>query len=246
MKVTEYWQTFYPVHAEWEQPGAGDGEATYDYGDEAFIKLLYDGTIRACGLEAPDEAFKLEASDRFPPTHYASNPPKLRFMEFLIRISGAKRALELGTFIGISGLYFASALPDDGELVTVEKFDHFAEIARRNFEQNGLDKKIRLVEADAMEFVSSLPKDDMYDFIFIDGDKGNYLPYFENLEPHLSAKGVMVIDDVFFHGDAMIDAPVTDKGQGVKDLLDAIGKRDDLVRSMLPVGGGGIMLLMRK
>lgn len=246
MRVTEYWQTYYPVHAEWKNPGKGDEEAAYGYGDESFIKLLYDGTMAACDLKEPEEEFDLEASDRFPPTHYASNPPKLRFLEFLIRLSGARRALELGAFIGISGLYFAKALPEDGELITVEKFDHFAEIAQRNFTRNGMAEKIKLHQADAMSFVSTLTKDEVFDFIFIDGDKGNYLPYFQALEPHLSKKGVMVVDDVFFHGDAMVDTPLTDKGQGVRDLLKVIENRDDLVRSMLPVGGGGIMLLMRK
>ena len=86
---------------------------------------------------------------------------------------------------------FATALPSDGRVLTIEKFDHFAEIAIRNFAANGLADKITLVQGDAFEVLGGLDKEDPFDFVFIDGDKERYGEYLRLVEPLLSAEALV-------------------------------------------------------
>src|SRR5207244_5106952 len=141
----------------------------------------------------------------------ASNPVSLRFFEFLTKVSGARRVLEIGAFIGVSAMSFARALPADGEVVTIEKLDRFAAIARRNFDKNGLGDKIRLIVGDAADVLAGLRSGPPFDLVFIDGNKERYKDYMEATAPLLSPRGIMIVDDVFFHGDAVRATTATEK-----------------------------------
>ncbi|MBI3706206.1 MAG: class I SAM-dependent methyltransferase, partial [Proteobacteria bacterium] len=153
---------------------------------KALWQALYDTIARSSGIRSPYDEFKLAQTEKFTVEEMASNPVSLRLLQLLIRMIGARRVLEIGAFIGVSAMSMASALPKGGELVTIEKFDHFAAIARQNFKQNGLAKRIRLLEGDAFGVIDSLPKAKKFDLIFIDGNKERYLDYFERLEPLLA------------------------------------------------------------
>src|SRR5262249_48838956 len=147
------------------------------------VAALYDAICRASGIANPAQEFKLENTDKFTVEEMASNPVNLRFLQVMMRLAGVKRVLEIGAFIGVSAMYFAKALPPGGEVITIEKFDHFAAIARRNFAANGLAERITLIEGDAFEIIERLPKDKLFDMIFIDGNKERYLDYFLKTEP---------------------------------------------------------------
>jgi predicted O-methyltransferase YrrM len=248
MKDLEYWQTFVPFRCDWNTlVGDGDHAALYfAQMDQSFVRRMYEAAAWSCGLKPPHEEFDLVTSDRFPTGLLASPPPKLRQLEFFVRVSRAHRVLEVGTFIGVSTLYLARALPPGGEVVTLEKFDHFAALARQNFARNGLADRIRLIEGDAMETLPRLPDAEPFDLIYLDGDKARYREYFDRLEPRLSRDGLLVIDDVFFHGDALDEEPRTDKGAGVRALLAEVARRDDLFRCLLPIGAAGMLLVMRR
>jgi len=220
-------------------------EHAYHYTGPHFAQSLYDAICHASGIESPHNEFTLDYTDKFSVEEMASNPVSLRFLQFLVKISGAKRILEIGTFIGISAMYFAKALPDDGEVVTIEKFEHFAAIARRNFEKNHLEGKIRLIEGDAFEVIAGLSPEEKFDIVFIDGNKERYKQYMEITEPLLSPKGIMMVDDVFFHGDAINTSPATEKGRGVKAVLDYAAGLDNWVRIALPLANG-ILMMVRK
>src|SRR5438445_480702 len=143
------------------------------------MQSLYDAICQASGIVSPHEEFALEYSNQFTVEEMASNPVSLRFFQFLVRVSGARRVLEIGAFIGLSAMAFARALPDGGEVVTIEKFDRFAAIARRNFEKNGLADKIRLIVGDASDILASLRSVPLFDIVFIDGNKECYRAYME-------------------------------------------------------------------
>jgi predicted O-methyltransferase YrrM len=166
----------------------------------------------------------------------------MRFLQFVIRLSGVRRVLEIGAFIGLSTMYFAKAVPLDGEVVSIEKFDKFATIARRNFELNGLAAKIKLFEGDAFEIIDKLPRDRPFDMVFIDGNKERYKDYVIKTEPLLAKNGIMIVDDCFYHGDVLNAAPSDAKGLGTKACMDYLATRDDWLRIALPLSNGLFMM----
>jgi caffeoyl-CoA O-methyltransferase len=211
----------------------------------SYHAALYQAICRSSGLNVPTEEFRLELSDKVTIEEIGSNPVAQRFLEMLVRMRGARRVLEVGTFLGITSMCLARALPPDGDVVTFEKFDHFAAIARKNFALNGYSDKITLIEGDAFDAVDRLRPSDRFDVIFIDGNKERYRGYFEKLEPHLAPQGLMIIDDCFFHGDAINEHPTTEKGAGVKAFLDYAATRADYDRIALPLSNG-IMLMLKR
>jgi hypothetical protein len=101
-------------------------------------------------------------------------------------------------------MYFAQAVPVDGEVVSIEKFD---KIARRNFELNGLSSKIKLFDGDAFQVIDRLPGDQLFDLVFIDGNQERYKDYVVKTEPLLAKNGIMIVDDCFYHGDVLNAQP---------------------------------------
>src|SRR5262245_57687274 len=210
-----------------------------------YAAALYDTICRSSRIAAHSEEFTLETPAEFTVEEMASNPVTMRFLEFLVHVSRAQRVLEIGAFIGVSAMHFARALPTDGRVVTIEKFDRFAAIARRNFARNGLDRRITLLEGDAFEIIDRLPRDETFDLIFIDGNKERYKDYFVKTEPLLSPTGISLVDDCYFHGDAINSEPTSDKGRGVRAFLDYAATRDDYLRIALPLANG-IMMMTRR
>jgi caffeoyl-CoA O-methyltransferase len=166
----------------------------------------------------------------------------MRFLQFVMRLAGVRRVLEIGAFIGLSTMYLAKAVPTDGEVVSIEKFDKFAKIARRNFELSGLASKIKLFDGDAFEVIDRLPRDQMFDLVFIDGNKERYKDYVIKTEPLLANNGIMIVDDCFYHGDVLNAQPLDAKGVGTKACMDYLGGCNDWLRIALPLSNGLFMM----
>lgn len=233
-----------PVHF-WDKLLPNQPEHTYHFRGADYMPALYETICRSSGITNPHEELALSHTDRFTVEEMASNPVSLRFLQFLIRVAGVRRVLEIGAFIGVSAIHFARAVPDDGEVVSIEKFDHFAAIARQNFENNGVQNKITLYEGDAFEVIDGLPKDRLFDLIFVDGNKERYLDYVIKTEPLLSPKGIMIVDDCFFHGDVSNADPVDSKGAGTKRFMDWAAVQDGWLRIALPLANGVFMMVRR-
>jgi predicted O-methyltransferase YrrM len=192
------------------------------------------------------------SSDQFSSHDYGEIPVEqmstpattLSIIGMIAHLIGARTALEIGTFIGNTAMHFARMMGDGSHVTTIECGHQFAEIARKNFERNGLAKRITLIEGNAGNVLTQLGKD-YYDLIFIDGGKQDYLDYTLKCERLLSERGVIIVDDVFFHGDALNTKPQTEKGRGCKALLDSYREREDLGKLLLPVGNG-LLMLFRK
>jgi caffeoyl-CoA O-methyltransferase len=215
------------------------------YRGDALMHDLFEAISRSSGIGDPKSEFKLEESDMFTVEEMASNPVAMRFLQFLIKVAGVKRVLEIGAFIGFSAMSFAKALPEDGEVVSIEKFDKFAAIAQRNFERNGLANKIKLHQGDAFEIIESLPKNELFDLIFVDGNKERYKDYVLKTEPLLSPRGIMIVDDCFYHGDVLNAAPGDAKGEGTKAFMDYAASCSRWDRIALPLSNG-IFMMVRK
>jgi len=121
------------------------------------------------------------------------------FIHILARSIRAKRILELGTAIGYSGTWLARALPDDGELVTVEHDPETAVLARKNLEKTGVASKVKILVGDAQQILPDVRGP--FDYIFNDIDKAGYPAVLEPCIERLRIGGLLVTDNVLWHGD---------------------------------------------
>jgi len=117
-------------------------------------------------------------------------------LAMLVRLTGARRILEIGTFTGYSALCMTEGLPEDGELTTCEIKPEHADIARSFFTRSPHGHKIKLRLGPALETLSNLPASASFDFVFLDADKENYVNYYEAVLPRLRPGGVIAADNV--------------------------------------------------
>lgn len=161
-----------------------------------------------------------------------------RLLGMLIKISGAKRVLEVGTFAGYSALTMAEALPEDGKLFTCEYNERYEDIARTFFKKSGDGSKIRLLMGKALETIPTISGS--FDFVFLDADKINYPNYYEMILPRLEQGGVMVIDNVFWSG-KVLDRE-SEKARAIDELNKTIRNDESVEQVMLPVRDGVTVL----
>ncbi len=154
---------------------------------------------------------------------------------------GAKRVLEVGTFTGFSALMMAAALPDDGEIVTLELSPEHAAFARSFFERSPDGKKVRLIEGPALDSLRKL--EGPFDLVFIDADKAGYQDYYEAALPMLSERGIIAVDNVLWSGNVL--DPKEDNGRAIVAFNDHVA-RDERVTHVLLTVRDGIMLVRRK
>jgi caffeoyl-CoA O-methyltransferase/O-methyltransferase len=212
--------------------------------DRQLHHSILGAIVNATELTNPVEDFDLVTSTRFSVEEMASHPTLLRLLQFLMHISGARSALEIGAFIGVSTMTMARALPRGGKIVSIEKFSEFADICRQNFRRNGLEDRITLMLGDAFDVLPTLRGSQIFDFVFIDGNKERYADYFEMVDPMVPPGGLIVVDNMFCCGDVLNEPPATEKGAGVKRFLDLVHRRRDYFRLMLPIYDG--VMIMQK
>lgn len=164
------------------------------------------------------------------------------FLKMLVGLVGARRVVEVGTFTGYSGLWMASALPADGELITCEISEEHASIARGFFEKSPDGGKIQLRVGPALETLQSL-EDGSVDLIFIDADKTGYLAYYEEAVRLLRVGGLLVADNVLWSGRVLDPREESDRA------LVAFNERvhgDERVENVLLTVRDGMMLARKK
>jgi caffeoyl-CoA O-methyltransferase len=119
-------------------------------------------------------------------------------LSLLVRLSGARRVLEIGTFTGYSALSMASGLPDDGELITCDIDPGATAIARRYWDRSPHGRKIQLRLGPALDTIAALSAP--VDFVFIDADKPGYIGYWEAVVPLVRSGGAILADNVLWSG----------------------------------------------
>jgi len=122
------------------------------------------------------------------------------FLHLIIKISNIKNVLEIGTFTGLSALSIALALPDDGKLTTLDKNEKTNEVATKFFKKAKQNQKIQTIIKPALESLNDL-KNSKFDMVFIDADKMNYKKYYERSLNLLNKNGLIIIDNVLWHGE---------------------------------------------
>ena len=161
-------------------------------------------------------------------------------MQLLVRLTGAKRVVEVGTFTGFSALCIARALPDDGRLLCCDVSEEWTAIARRYWERAGVAGKIELRIAPALETLATLRLDDPVDLAFIDADKSKYVGYYESLLARLRSNGLILVDNTLWGG-AVAQPDAEDDSEDTKALRifnDMVAADDRVDSHILPIGDG--------
>jgi len=167
-----------------------------------------------------------------------------QFLAFLIKLTGARRALEIGTFTGYSALAVAGALPEDGTLLCCDVSEQWTSIGRRYWREAGLDHKIELRIAPATETLATF-EPDSFDFAFIDADKTNYDAYYEACLKLVRPGGVIAIDNVLWSG-AVADPAENGESTLALRALNAKIHDDSRIDSCLTTIGDGLTLVRRQ
>ncbi|HEU0072849.1 MAG TPA: O-methyltransferase [Dehalococcoidia bacterium] len=162
-------------------------------------------------------------------------------LQTLAAAMGARRALEVGTFTGFSALMMAAALPDDGEVVTLELSAEHAAFARSFFERSEHGHKVRLVEGPAPESLKGLAGP--FDLVFIDANKTGYVDYYEAALPLLSERGVIAVDNVLWSGEVL--DPKDDDARAIVAFNEHVAQ-DERVTQVLLTVRDGILLIRRR
>jgi caffeoyl-CoA O-methyltransferase len=171
-------------------------------------------------------------------------PEQGAFMTLLTRLIGARRAIEVGTFTGYSAISIARGLSDDGTLLCCDVNEEWTAIARKYWERAGVDDKIELRIAPAIETLRSLPAGEQFDLGFIDADKPNYPHYYEEVLARLRRNGVILVDNTLWGG-AVADSKATDDNTvAIRAFNDAVAADDRVESTILTVGDG--LTLIRK
>lgn len=138
------------------------------------------------------------------------------FLHLMARLVRAERVLEIGMFTGYSALCFAEALPEQGRVVTCEVDEASAAVARRFFAQSPHGAKIDIRMGPALETMASL--NGPFDVIFVDADKVNYVNYYRRAMELLSPRGVILVDNVLWDGDVLLNPPPDDRTAAIQEL----------------------------
>lgn len=156
-----------------------------------------------------------------PPIDVAANQGQL--LALLVRISGARRVLEIGTLGGYSTAWMARALPDDGELITLEYSPHHAAVARENLALAGVAHKTQVIEGPALDSLAAMHAPAPFDLIFIDADKPNN-PHYLNWALRYARAGTLIIgDNVVRNGEVTNPYSKDANVQGVRTFIEMMG-----------------------
>jgi caffeoyl-CoA O-methyltransferase len=169
-------------------------------------------------------------------------PEQASFLTFLTRLVGARRVVEVGTFTGLSSLSIARGLPPDGQLTCFDISKEFTDIAQRYWERAGVADRIELRLGPAAENLGALPEEPHLDLAFIDADKVNNRTYWEALVPRLRPGGLLVVDNVLYHGNVL--APRSRDDAAVVEFNDIVLADARVEAVMIPLADG--LTLARK
>ncbi|WP_308442295.1 DUF2218 domain-containing protein [Planotetraspora silvatica] len=159
-------------------------------------------------------------------------------LTMLVRLVGARHAIEVGVFTGYSSICIAQGLPEGGRLLACDVSDEWTSIARDYWERAGVADRIDLKVGPALETLRALPAEPYVDIAFIDADKENYPAYYEEIVQRLRPGGLVVLDNVFLGGRVMDPAYQEERHLGMRRLNDLIATDARVDSVMLPVRDG--------
>ena len=174
--------------------------------------------------------------------HMLSGKVQGNLLTFISQLMQPKYVLEIGTFTGYSALCLAAGLQTDGELHTIEMRAEDAATAKLNFSKFNEHKKIHLHLGKALDIIPRLPYE--WDLVFIDADKTGYIDYYEMVLPMLRDNGLIIADNVLFHGQ-VLEQPLKSKSAKAIDAFNKHIAADNRVTQVLLTVRDGLLLIKK-
>ena len=161
------------------------------------------------------------------------------FLHLLIKSSKIKKILEIGTFTGLSTLSMSLALPEDGSVLALDKNHETSNVAVNFFKKASQENKVKLIVAPALESLNNLnDQKQKFDLVFIDADKENYKNYFNHSVNLIDKDGLIVIDNVLWHGE-VVDINKQDKlTVSIREFNSYVNEDKRVENLIIPVGDG--------
>ncbi len=175
----------------------------------------------------------------------AVGPEEGAFLHLLVRLSGARRVLEIGTLAGYSAIWMGRALPEGGHLYTIEKSPRHAVAARRNFQRAGVEQRVTLLEGDAATMLKHAARHAPFDFVFIDADKEGYPRYYAWALEHIPAGGVVAAHNALWGGSVArqdLHGPAID---AVRDFNRMVADDPRVTAHIYPAGDGTLVAVKK-
>ncbi|MFG2617840.1 O-methyltransferase [Streptomyces sp. NPDC048507] len=165
-------------------------------------------------------------------------------LAFLVRLTGARHVVEIGTFTGFSALSMAQALPADGRLIACDVSQEWTRYGREAWEAAGVADRIDLRIAPALDTLRAMPAEPHIDLAYVDADKGSQILYWEELVPRLRPGGLIVTDNTLYHGTVLDESPES-RGAAVRAFNDHVAA-DPRTESVLLAISDGITLSRKR
>lgn len=180
------------------------------------------------------------AAERLPNIHVGAMDGL--HLEVLVRMSGARKVIEIGSLAGYSGLCIARALPDDGQLHLFELHEKNARTCHDTFQKYGVSEKTKIHQGEALKLLPSIEAEGPFDLIFIDADKANYPLYLNWAEKNLRVGGTVIADNTFAWGLVLQDTFETDAqrndAEGIRRFNWHVAHSPHWRATLLPTGEG--------
>jgi caffeoyl-CoA O-methyltransferase len=199
-----------------------DYVTAHGHNDDPILRELAEETARRFGASAGMQIA----------------PEQGTLMRILAAASGARSAIEVGTFTGYSAICIARALPRDGHLLCCDVNDEWTAIARRYWRKAALEDRITLKIAPGLDTLRALPEQASCDFSFIDADKTNYRNYYEEILKRTRVGGLIVIDNVLWNGEVVNPANRTADTRAIRGLNDFVAGDNRVDAVMIAVSDG--------
>ncbi len=204
-------------------------DATSRYIQELFVPQ--DEVLRRVLEEIPRQGL---------PTIHVK-PEEGRFLQFLTRAIGAKKALEIGTLGGYSAIWIARGLVDGGKLITLEKEPRHAEVARRHFNQARLDGRVEIRVGNAHQILQSLVVEGPFDFVFIDAEKDGYPAYLDWALENTRLGGVIAAHNAFRKGSVAHQGEEDQYTALMREFNRRFASEPRLLSTIFPAGDGTLI-----
>jgi caffeoyl-CoA O-methyltransferase len=217
--------------------------------NKTFISDQLYNYLLSVSLREPEVLQKLrQETATHPMSQMQIAPEQGQFMMLLVQLMGAKKALEVGVFTGYSSLAVALALPSDGKLIACDVSEDYTAMARRYWHLAGVDHKIDLRIAPALETLDSLLAEgqaNTFDFAFIDADKSNYPGYYDRALELVRPGGLIAIDNVLWSGRVADPQEQDNRTQAIRAFNQKLHQDERIFLSMVTIADG-LTLALKK
>lgn len=174
--------------------------------------------------------------------HMISGYQQGRLLSILSKMMQPKSVLEIGTFTGYATLCLAEGLAKEGKITTLDVNEDLAYLPQKYFDESEYSAQIDFRIQDAKVFLKET--NEIFDLVFIDADKENYVEYFKLIKPRLKSGSVVIFDNVLWYGKILEENPKMKSTQNIKELNDLVAQDEDFENLILPLRDG--VNLMRK